>query len=86
MSKVIRKHIAVANVSPAEGADDGMKYDVLLKRGWHFRGKDGKPNTTHIDDPELRRSGFFSSVRDFNDGWPQRLVDHNGNPVETEED
>ncbi|MGV0087361.1 hypothetical protein EEAAV_26345 (plasmid) [Rahnella aceris] len=85
MSKVIRKHIAVLDVSPADGTDNGMKYDVILKHSWHFRGKDGKPNTTHIDDPELRRSGFFRSVSDFKDGWPQRLVDENGEPIVVED-
>ena len=71
MSKRVTEHKAVAEC--CEAGEDGIRYDVLLKEGYHFAALDC--NAAESDYQNRRRTGLFKSVQDFLDADP-RPFDH----------
>lgn len=74
MSKTIGKHDCVKLVEKAVGGDEGRKYEVLLHWGWHFLMLDGQDRYSRPDNPNFRRWAMFSSVKEFKDAMPERIV------------
>lgn len=70
MSKRVTNHKAVAECCEAE---EGIRYDVLLKEGYHFAALDC--NAAESDYVRRRRTGLFKTVKDFLDADP-RPFDH----------
>lgn len=70
MSKRVTNHKAVKECCEAE---EGIRYDVLLKDGYHFAALDC--NAGRDDWQTMRQTGLFKSVKDFLDADP-RPFDH----------
>lgn len=71
LSKRVVNHPAVADCIDA--GEDGIKYDVLLKEGYHFKALDC--NAAESDYQHRRRTGLFATVKDFLDADPCKF-DH----------
>lgn len=70
LSPKVTDHPAVQECCSAE---EGIRYDVLLKDGYHFAALDC--NAAESDYQNRRRTGLFKSVKDFLSADP-RPFDH----------